>query len=95
MVATGRQTSTVPGIETRYDQLIERLRAASQSTREPPAVAQPYADTVRRNAYRVKDADIDALRASGLSEDEIFEITVSAAVAAELERLEAGLGALA
>jgi alkylhydroperoxidase family enzyme len=85
----------VPGIETRYDQLIDRLRAAAQPEREPPAVAQRYADTVRRNAYRVTDADIDALRASGLSEDEIFEITVSAAVAAGLERREAGLRALA
>ena len=49
---------------------------------------------MRRHAYRVADADVDALRASGLSDDEIFEHTVSAAVAAGLERLGAGLKAL-
>jgi alkylhydroperoxidase family enzyme len=43
----------------------------------------------------VTDDDVDALRASGLSEDEIFEVTVSAAVAAGLERLDAGLRTLA
>ena len=50
---------------------------------------------MRRHAYRVADADVDALRAGGLSEDEIFELTVSTAVAAGLERLEAGLRAIA
>ena len=49
---------------------------------------------MRRHAYRVADADVDALRAGGLSEDEIFELTVSTAVAAGLERLDAGLAAL-
>jgi alkylhydroperoxidase family enzyme len=58
-------------------------------------VAQSYAETVRRHAYRVTDADVEALRAGGLSEDEIFELTVSAAVAAGLERLEAGLRVIA
>ena len=59
-----------------------------------PAVATGYTDTVRRGAYLVTDAQVDALRAAGLSEDEIFELTVSAAVGAGLERLDAGLKAL-
>jgi alkylhydroperoxidase family enzyme len=59
-----------------------------------PAVAKDYTDTVRRGAYLVTDAQVDALRAAGLSEDEIFELTVSAAVGAGLERLDAGLKAL-
>ena len=36
----------------------------------------------------------DELKAAGFSEEEIFEHTVSAAVAAGLERLAAGLGTL-
>ena len=66
----------------------------AQPTREAPAAARRYVGTVRRHAYRVTDADVEALRRSGLSEDEIFEITVSAAVAAGLERLDAGLRTL-
>jgi alkylhydroperoxidase family enzyme len=41
----------------------------------------------------VTDADVDALRAEH-SEDAIFEATVSVAVAAGLERLDAALAAL-
>jgi alkylhydroperoxidase family enzyme len=49
---------------------------------------------VRRHAYKVTDDDVEALKAAGFSEDEIFEHTVSAATAAGLERLDAGLAAL-
>ncbi len=41
------------------------------------------------------DADVEALKAAGLSEDEIFEATVAAAVGAGLARFEAGLRTLA
>jgi len=37
-------------------------------------------DKVARHAYRVTDGDIAAARASGLSEDQIFEIIVCAAI---------------
>lgn len=49
---------------------------------------------VGSESYRVTDADIDALRAAGHSDDEIFELTVSAAVGAARVRLERGLAAL-
>jgi alkylhydroperoxidase family enzyme len=42
----------------------------------------------------VTDGDVQALKDAGFSEDEIFEHTVAAAVAAGLERLDAGLRAL-
>jgi alkylhydroperoxidase family enzyme len=54
---------------------------------------EAYLGKVRRHAYRVTDADVDALRAER-SEDAIFEATVSVAVAAGLERLDAALAAL-
>jgi alkylhydroperoxidase family enzyme len=59
----------------------------------PPEFAE-YLEKVRLHAYKVTDADIEALQAAGYSEDEIFEHTVSAAVAAGLERLDAGLTTL-
>jgi alkylhydroperoxidase family enzyme len=49
---------------------------------------------VRRHAYRVTDRDVEELKAAGFSEDEIFEHTVAAAVAAGLDRRDAGLSAL-
>jgi alkylhydroperoxidase family enzyme len=74
--------------------LIDELRTAAAPDRPVPSAAAAYADTVRRHAYRVTDADVEAVRAAGLTEDEVFEVTVSAAVGAGLERLEAGLRAM-
>ncbi|MFL5981394.1 MAG: hypothetical protein ACJ74R_06785 [Gaiellaceae bacterium] len=79
---------------TRYDDLIEQLRSASRPERPAPAEFATYLDKVRRHAYRVTDKDVQALKDAGFSEDQIFEHTVSAAVAAGFERLHAGLGAL-
>lgn len=79
--------------ETRYDALVGRLRDAAIPGRPAPAGMEAYLEKVRLHAYRVTDADVDHLRAA-YSEDEIFESTVSTAVAAGLERLDAALGAL-
>jgi alkylhydroperoxidase family enzyme len=82
------------GHRTRYEPLVERLREAAKPDREAPPELVPYLDKVRRNAYRVTDQDVEALRRAGFSEDVIFEQTVSVAVAAGLKRLEAGLAVL-
>jgi alkylhydroperoxidase family enzyme len=79
---------------TRYDELIERLREAAQPERPAPPEFATYLEKVRLHAYKVTDRDVGTLKDAGFSEDEIFEQTVSTAVAAGLERLEAGLGAL-
>ncbi len=79
---------------TRYDELIERLRTASRPERPAPPAFATYLEKVRLHAYKVTDADVQALKDAGFTEDQIFEHTVSTAVAAGLERLEAGLGAL-
>ena len=81
-------------VETRYDALIAELREAAQSGGAAPEAMAAYLDKVRRNAPTVTDADVEALKAAGLSEDEIFEQTVATAVGAGLERLDAGLAAL-
>jgi alkylhydroperoxidase family enzyme len=79
---------------TRYDERIALLREAAQPEREAPPEFAAYLEKVRRAAYTVTDADVQALKDAGFSEDEIFERTVSAAVAAGLERLDAGLRAV-
>ena len=70
---------------------MEGLRLAAQPNRLAPVGMEPYLDKVRRGAHLVTDADVDELRAVGFSEDEIFEQTVSAAVAEGLLRLDAAL----
>ena len=72
---------------------IRRAIAARQSTGVPDAL-RSYADKVALHAYKVTDADIEALLRAGYSEDEIFEVTASAALGAALARLERGLAAL-
>jgi alkylhydroperoxidase family enzyme len=79
---------------TPYDELIERLRDSSRPERPAPPEFATYLEKVRLHAYKVTDRDVQALKDAGFSEDEIFEQTVSTAVAAGLERLDAGLGAL-
>ena len=82
------------GIETRYDYVIEQLREAAQPDRVAPTAAGAYLEKVRRAAYSVTDADVAELEAAGLAGDEIFELTVTAAVGVGLDRLSAGLRAL-
>jgi alkylhydroperoxidase family enzyme len=81
-------------MKTRYDELIAQLRAAAALERAATAELSGYIEKVRLHAYKVTDRDVDELKAAGFSEEEIFEHTVSAAVAAGLERLDAGLRTL-
>ena len=66
--------------------------AARDATLVSPAVAS-YVDKVARHAYRVTDADLEALQDDN-SDDKLFELTVAAAVGAALHRLERGMAAL-
>jgi hypothetical protein len=81
-------------VATAYDDSIERLRVAACPERPAPPEMEPYLDKVRRHAYRVDDTDVTGLLDAGFSEDEIFEQTVSVAVAAGLTRLETALRVL-
>jgi alkylhydroperoxidase family enzyme len=78
-------------VRTAYDDAIERLRVAADPDRQAPPEMKAYLDKVRRHAYRVVDDDVERLREAGFTEDEIFEQTVSVAVAAGLTRLETAL----
>jgi alkylhydroperoxidase family enzyme len=46
---------------------------------------------VRREAHAIRDRDVAELESGGLSDDEIFEHTVAAAVGVGLARLSTGL----
>jgi alkylhydroperoxidase family enzyme len=91
---TANRSNYAPAVATGYDELLRSLREAADPGRPAPAAFGPYLEKVRSGAYRVTDGDVEALRAAGHSEDEIFERTVAAAVAAGLERLDAGLETL-
>jgi AhpD family alkylhydroperoxidase len=71
------------------------LRAAAAAGDPLPAPWQSYATAVRDASYRITDADVGRLTAAGCSEDQIFEVTVAAAVGAALHSFDAGRNALA
>ena len=68
---------------------LDALRANVANTATPAPELAPYLAKVRAHAYKVTDADVEALKAAGLTEDEIFEHTVAAAISEGLHRLDA------
>ena len=73
--------------------VLERARETPGGKDGLPADVSRYVDTVVRHAYRVTDAQVAELR-TGHSDDELFEITVAAAVGAAMHRLDRGMAAL-
>ncbi|MFG3062176.1 hypothetical protein ACGFYM_26855 [Streptomyces sp. NPDC048231] len=71
------------------------LRAAAMAGEPLPEPWQSYATTVRAASYRITEADMDRLIDDGCSEDQIFEVTVAAAVGAALHSFDTGRNALA
>jgi hypothetical protein len=69
------------------------------SLRQQVALGQPPPDLadviakIRAHAYRVTDADVDALRAT-YSDDQLFEVIVAAALGAAEHRLQRALAAV-
>lgn len=59
-----------------------------------PEGALAWVRRVRDQAATIEDAHMEALRASGLSEDQAFELTIAAAVGAADLRLRAALRSL-
>ena len=68
---------------------LEQLRATAAAI--PPAAdaMAAYLEKVHDRAYSVTDADVEALKAAGCSENAIFEQTVAAAIAEGMRRLDA------
>jgi alkylhydroperoxidase family enzyme len=59
-----------------------------------PERARALLAKVTQHAYRVTDEDIAAAKAGGLTEDQIFELVVCAAVGQANRQLESALAAL-
>jgi hypothetical protein len=71
----------------------QRARAFSNADITPPLDA--LIDKVATKPTQITDADFAAAKASGFSEDQLFELVISAAVGQSARLYEAGLAALA
>jgi hypothetical protein len=80
-------------IEGRAAALSGRIRSSGVGGSIPPDLSD-FVDRVAVNAWRVTSEELGALLEAGFSEDEVFEVTVSAAMGAACGRLERGLAAL-
>ncbi|WP_037358963.1 hypothetical protein [Amycolatopsis orientalis] len=67
----------------------QALRGAAATGDGLPAPLQPFAEKVRDASYRLTDADFAELTTK-YQEDEVYEITVAAAVGAALRSYDAG-----
>jgi len=95
--------------EARYSRFIADLRQAvfedpgqadpglRRSAATGEGLAEPwlsYTSKVRDAAWTLTESDINDLKAAGHSEDQIFEMTIAAALGASLRMLDAGLQAV-
>jgi hypothetical protein len=69
-------------------------RRAAFGNQDVDARGRALVDKVARHAWKVTRDDVEAAKAAGVSEDEIFELTVCAALGQAARQLEAGLAAL-
>ena len=70
-------------------------RGASFDNAGLPEPVRTLIDKVARRAYAVTDADLAAVRASGLSEDQIFELVVCAAIGQATRQYDRAFAAVA
>lgn len=71
------------------------LRARAFSNTDVPSPLQALISKVATNPTQITDADFAAAKAAGFSEDQLFELVISAAVGQSDRLYEAGLAALA
>ena len=74
--------------------LAPQVRQAAATAGEVPEVMRTYVQKIVKYAYKVTDEDVKLLLRAGYSEEQIFELTVSAALGAGLARLKRGLESL-
>src|SRR5690349_17600446 len=72
----------------------EAATTGGQPNRRGKAV-RALAEKIHGGAYRVTDEDIQETLGAGLSQDEVFEAVVSAALGAGKKRFDAAMAALA
>ena len=69
-------------------------RRAAFDNKGVPAAGAALIDKVAKNAWKVTDEDVAAAKAAGLSEDAIFELTVSAAMGQATRQIDSALAAV-
>lgn len=95
----------VPGYEQLYHNLLNRiLKGQGYATQEQREAAfnngdlpQPLSSLIGKVAlysYKVTDSDINAVKNTGVSEDQLFELIVCAAAGQASRQYESGLSAL-
>lgn len=67
---------------------VRSIVSTNSSEELTPKELDSYIEKVARNAYKVIDKDIEDLKYLGLSEDEIFELTIVAAFSAGETRVK-------
>lgn len=70
-------------------------RAATESAAPTGTAADACLEKVRHASYRIVDADIDALRTAGMTEDAVFELTLAAALGEATRTFDRSMRALA
>lgn len=70
------------------------LRASAFNNADVPTPLQAFISKVANRPTQVTDSDFAAAKASGFSEDQLFELVVCAAVGQSARLYEAGLAAL-
>lgn len=69
-------------------------RRAAFDNRDVPAAARALIEKVARNAWKVTDEDIAAVKAAGLSDDQIYELVICGALGQSMRQLDSARAAL-
>jgi alkylhydroperoxidase/carboxymuconolactone decarboxylase family protein YurZ len=92
--ATERRNRVVDRARNGPGKTSRAARHAAFENRGVDERARALVDKVARHAWKVTRGDVAAAKTAGVSEDEIFELTVCAALGQATRQLEAGLAAL-
>lgn len=85
---------TSPDLRQAIERYAANLSGSHQEAVPIPPGLEAYVRKVTLSAYKVTNEDIARLKALGYTEDDLFELTISAALGAGRTRLECGLAAL-
>lgn len=90
----GESGSSPAGTRRAALEFAERLSVSDEMPSLLPPAVGSFVAKVARDPHSVGNDDFEALRRSGLSEEEVFEIIAATSVGTGLRRWNAGMGAL-